>query len=468
MTLGHAVVIGGSLSGLTMARVLADHFRQVTLVERDRFPQDGPAFRKGVPQARHAHILLPSGHSAFEQLLPGLQDDLVAAGAVWVRLPEEALWQSAAGWSQRFPTSHLLLASSRELIDWAVWCRVRQIPNVCVLERREVTALIAGASGDRVSGVRLRVRGDGHTDRTTKTLRADLVIDASGRSSRAPAWLAALGYERPPETIIDAKLGYATRQYAPPPGFAADWKLLLLQAAPPKERRSAVLLPLEGGRWIVGCQGVADDHPPTDGSRFLEWARGLRSPLLYEVIRDAEPLSPVYGYGNTSNQRRRYEQLRRSPEGFAVVGDAACAFNPVYGQGMAVAAMTAVALDRVLREHAGHAGLARRLQRQVAKCNAHAWLVSSGEDLRYPTTTGARATLPARLLHRYIDRVIEAAIIDQGVNRAFIDALSLLAPPASLFRPSVALKVLGRPRGSPPTDPPALRSPAAPPVSRPL
>lgn len=148
-----------------------------------------------------------------------------------------------------------------------------------------------------------------------------------------------------------------------------------------------------------------------------------------------------------------------------MVGDAACTFNPIYGQGMAVAAMTAVALDRVLREHADRAGLARRLQRQVAKCNAHAWLVSSGEDLRYPTTTGARANLPARLLHRYIDHVIETAIIDQGVNRAFIDALSLLAPPTSLFRPSVALKVLCRPRGSTPDDPPALRPRAASPVS---
>ncbi len=464
MTFGHAVVIGGSLGGLATARALAGHFEQVTLIERDRFPQQGPAFRKGVPHSRHVHILLPSGQTALEQLFPGFQDDLVAAGAVWVGLPEEALWLSAAGWSQRFPTSHLLLSSSRELIDWTTHRHLAGIPNVGVLEQREVVGLAANASGDTVNGVRLRVRGTRGVDRT-ETLGADLVVDASGRSSRAPDWLEALGYQRPQQTVIDAKLRYATRVYAPPPGFAGDWKALILQARPPEETRSGVLLPLEGGRWIVGVQGVGDDHPPTDEAGLLEWVRGVRSPLLYEAIRDAEPLSPVYGFGNTSNQRRRYERLRRSPEGFVVVGDAACTFNPVYGQGMSVAAFTALALDRALRAHHGSKGLARRLQRQVAKYNADAWMISSGEDLRYPTTTGARVDRRTRLLRRYMDRVTQTAMTDQGVNHAFADALTLLAPPASLFRPSVVLKVLGKQRGAPLDGPPALRPPTATPAS---
>ncbi|MGH8902613.1 MAG: FAD-dependent oxidoreductase, partial [Egibacteraceae bacterium] len=460
MAFGHAVVIGGSLSGLAAARVLTDHFEQVTLVERDRFPQEGPAFRKGVPQSRHVHILLPSGQAALEQLFPGLQDDLSAAGAVWVGIPEELLWLSAAGWGQRFAASHQLLSSSRELIDWTVRRRLVAIPNVRVLEQREVIGLVADANGDAVSGLSLRVRGDGRVERS-ETLRADLVVDASGRGSRAPDWLEALGYERPQQTIIDAKLRYATCQYVPPPGFSADWKGLLLAARPPEEGRFAVLLPIEGGRWIVGCQGVGDDHPPTDETGFLQWTRGLRSPILYETIRDAEPASPIYGFRNTTNQRRRYERLRRWPEGFVVVGDAACTFNPVYGQGMSVAAVTAVALDRALRVHRGREGLARRLQHQVAKSNRDAWLVSSGEDLRYPTTTGARVNLQTRLLHRYIDRVTRTAMIDQGVNRVFVDALTLLARPTSLLRPSVALRVLGRQQGAPPDGPPVVRSPAA-------
>lgn len=464
MTFGHAAVIGGSLSGLAAARVLTDHFEQVTLVERDRFPQEGPAFRKGVPQSRHVHILLPPGQAALEQLFPGLQDDLAVAGAVWVGIPEELLWLSASGWGQRFAASHRLLSSSRELIDWTVCRRLVGTPNVRILEQREVIGLVTDASGVDVGGLSLRVRGEDRADRK-ETLRADLVVDASGRSSRAPDWLEALGYERPQQTVIDAKLWYATRQYAPPPGLTADWKALLLAARPPEEGRSAILFPIEGGRWIVGCQGVGDDHPPTDETGFLQWTRGLRSPILYEAIRDAEPASPIYGFGNTTNQRRRYERLRRWPEGFIVVGDAACAFNPVYGQGMSVAAVTAVSLDRVLRAHRGRKGLARRLQRQVAKRNADAWLVSSGEDLRYPTTTGARANLQTRLLHRYMDRVTRTAMTDQRVNRVFADALTLLARPTSLLRPSVAVRVLGKQRGAPPEGPPVVRSPATVPKS---
>jgi 2-polyprenyl-6-methoxyphenol hydroxylase-like FAD-dependent oxidoreductase len=460
MMFGHAVVIGGSLSGLVTARVLTDHFEQVTLVERDCFPQQGPAFRKGVPQSRHVHILLPSGQTALEQLFPGLQDDLLAADAVWVGFPEEVLWLSAAGWSQRFPTSHPLLASSRVLVDWTVHRRLTNIPNICVLEQREVVELTANGSGSTVNGVRLRVRDHGRSDRT-ETFNADLVVDASGRSSRAPDWLQALGYERPPEAVIDAKLRYATRIYAPPPGFGVDWKGLIFQARPPEDARSGILLPLEGDRWIVGVQGVGDDHPPTDEAGFIEWIRGFRSPVLYEAIRAAEPRSPIYGFGNTANQRRRYERLRHSPEGFVVVGDAACTFNPVYGQGMSVAAVTALALGRVLQEHHGREGLARALQRQVAKCNADAWLISSGEDLRYHTTTGARADRRIRFFHRYMDRVTRTAMTDQAVNRAFGDVLSLLALPTSLFRPSIALKVLSKQRDTLPDGPPVLRPPAA-------
>ncbi len=432
---GHAVVIGGCVAGLTAAGALARHFDQVTLVERDRFP-DGPAYRKGIPQSRHLHVFLTGGLAALERLFPGVEDDLVAAGAVRVRSFEEIRWLNAQGWSERFPTGEHFLSCSRELFDWRLRERLHSLRNLEVKQASEVVELWAGEAG--VSGVRLRERD--------AALAADLVVDASGRSTRAHQWLDALGYGRPAQTRIDASLAYASRVYAPPPGFSADWLALYLQPQPPATCRAGVLAPLEGGRWIATGSGVGQDHsPPTDEPGFLGFARSLRSPLLYEAIQDAEPRSPIWGYRRTENQRWHYERMRRWPERFVVIGDAACAFNPVYGHGMAVAAMTAVALDRRLAgAPADLSGFARRFQSQVAKCNAAAWLIATGEDLRYPTTTGARASRLTRCTHRYMDRVMRAANRDARANLAFAKVLGLVASPQSLFRPSVMALALAR------------------------
>jgi len=436
---GHAVVIGGSVAGLTAAGALAPHFDQVTLVERDRFPE-GPAYRKGIPQSRHLHVFLTGGLEALGRLFPGLEDDLVAAGAVRVRSFEEIGWLNAQGWSERFSTGRHFLSCSRELVDWRLREWLHSLGNLELKQAAEVVELRAGDGG--VSGVRLR----------DETLAADLVVDASGRSSRAHQWLDALGYGRPTQTRIDASVAYASRTYAVPRDFSADWLALYLQPQPPAHCRAGVLAPLEGGRWMATLSGVGEDHyPPTDESGFLGFARSLRSPLLHEAIQDAEPCSPIWGYRRTDNQRWHYERMRRWPERFVVMGDAACAFNPVYGHGMAIATMTALALDREL-SRAGEdlRGFARRFQRQVARCNAPAWLIATGEDLRYPTTTGAHASLLTRGTHRYMDRVMRAANRDARANLAFAKVLGLVASPQSLFRPSVVALALargGRPQG---------------------
>jgi flavin-dependent dehydrogenase len=451
---GHAVVIGGSMAGLLAARVLADHFGRVTIVERDRLP-DGPSFRKGVPQSRFPHVLLPSGLSVLRRLFPGIFEELVSEGAVRYLWPRDALWLTAGGWSGRFAHAEEVrgaLSQSRELVEWVVRRRLTVLENVRVLECREATGLLAGADQREVTGVWLRSRPSARPSAGTEApaaedeqLRADLVVDASGRESDAPRWLKALGYEPPEETEIDAFLGYAGRTYASRPGLEADWKIVFIQANPPADDRGGILLPVEGDRWKVTLFGGGGDYPPTDEEEFLAFAKSLRSPVLYEAIRDAEPLTPIHGYRRTSNRRRHYEKLRRRPERFLVTGDAACAFNPVYGQGMSVAATEAEALDRCLRE--GRLGreltsLSRRFQKKVARSHAGAWTIVSGEDARYPTAEGVRRDLPTRLGHRYFDLVVQAAMRDEAANRAFVDVMSLLASPASLFRPSVFFRAL--------------------------
>jgi 2-polyprenyl-6-methoxyphenol hydroxylase-like FAD-dependent oxidoreductase len=439
----HAVVIGGSTAGLLAASVLARRFDRVTVVERDRFPA-GPAFRKGVPQSRHSHVLWQHGIDLAEDLVPGTSADLRAAGAEPAGLPSDLLWLNAAGWGRQFPATHEILCCSRELMDWVIRSRVADT-GVQFLEGHDVTGLLDDGASGAVAGVKVRAR-PGQGARGDAELSADLVVDASGRGSHAPKWLAELGRGAPPEIRINSFLGYATRRYAVPADFAADWKIMFIQPRPPDCPRGAALTPVEGNQWIITLNGAARDYPPTDERGFLEFARSLRSPLLYDVIREAKPLSPVHGYQRTENVRRRYDKLPDMPGRFIVLGDAACALNPVYAQGMTVAARQAAALNRCLGRWSGASGdltrIARRAQRAAAKSTDGAWLIATGEDLRYPTTTGGQTHLPDRLVQRYLNRVVWAACGKPAVTTALLDVLNLIDPPQALMRPRVMLSAL--------------------------
>ncbi|MDB5310297.1 MAG: monooxygenase FAD-binding protein, partial [Gemmataceae bacterium] len=342
----HAVVVGGSLAGMLAARVLSDHFDIVTLLERDRLPVT-PAARPGLPQGRHVHVLLERGRGAMERFLPGLTGDLVRAGAERLDATRDVAWMSPYGWYVRFPGDLLLLASTRDLIDWGVRARVAALPNVRIHQGAEVTGLVRGpGDGARVAGVRLRPRtADAEAGRGGAVLAADLVVVADGRHSRLPDWLTALGYEPPEETVVNSFQGYASRLYRPPAGFQADWKSLYIQQAPPADPRGGLVVPVEGGLWVVSLVGGDGDYPPTDEAGFLAFARSLRSPAVYEAIAAAEPLTPIAGQRATENRQRHYARLGRFPEGVVAVGDAVCAFNPVYGQGMTAAALGAEVLD---------------------------------------------------------------------------------------------------------------------------
>ncbi|MGI8552386.1 MAG: FAD-dependent monooxygenase [Dehalococcoidia bacterium] len=296
---------------------------------------------------------------------------------------------------------------------------------------------------------------------------AHLVVAASGRGSDAPKWLEAFGYGCPEETLIDAHVGDASRVYAPPDRADIDWKMIFLQSAPPHGTRGAVLLPIEAGRWIVMLLGINGDYPPTNEEGVRTWARGLPSSILSQAIEAATPLTAIRGYRRMENRRRHFDRMNRWPERFIVIGDAAGAFNPIYGQGMSMAANEALVLEHGLRDQAKRRpngdlrGFARRLQLQIAKEQETPWLMATGVDLRYPGTEGPRPTLLTRLMYRYFDRMSRVATSNERVNAALGDVTNLLAPPAALFRPGVLLPVLRGgvhgPSQSPITWEPALR-----------
>ncbi len=443
----HAVVIGGGIAGLLAARVLADHVSRVTIVERDRLP-DAAHFRSGVPQSRHVHQLLARGRVILEQLFPGIGGDLLAAGAPAIDWLADLLWLTPDGWGLRYHAGIETISCSRELLELTIRRRLLAAPNIAWSEGWEVAELLANERATAVTGVRLRRRADDALAAQHMELAASLVVYASGRDSRLAHWLTRLGYALPPETTIDAAIGYASRVYRRPAG-SDDWKMLVFQRRLPDRPRGAVILPLEGDRWLVTLSGTAPSYPSTDEAAFLDFARGLPHPLVYEALRMSEPLSKISGYRRTENRRRHIERLAAWPEGLLVLGDAACCFNPIYGQGMTVAAQSALLLGEVLEEAGLDAGRSRtdvaaRFHRRLAKLTATPWMMATGEDRRTLGEAAAGARQATRPLQRYLDHVRQLAIEDAAVNRAFLEVMHLLQPPATLFRPRIARAVLRR------------------------
>ena len=432
---GHAVVIGGSLAGLLAARVLADRFNEVTVVERDVLP-DGPVPRKGVPQGRHAHALLASGERVLHDLFPGLVEELVEGGAVRVNVLADGRWWQGAGHRVQHGSDLESTSFSRPFLEEGVRRRVRSTASV-TFRCAAVRDLVARSG--RVVGVELE---DGAG---SSIIDADLVVDASGRGSHAPRWLEKLGYPTPPTSHVNMDMGYASRVLRRTPGQLPDRRFFITISTPPSTRMGFAF-PIEGDRWLVTLAGCHGDHPPTDDLGFLAFAQSLPTSEIADLLRVAAPLSPIRSHRMRSSQWRHFEKLRRTPAAFIAIGDAICSFNPVFGQGMSSAALQAVALGRVIdRLGATHANLPRSFYRNAKKVIANPWQIAAGGDFMFPQTTGAKPPL-IDVLNRYTNRVIVASHHDEAVARTLVAVQNLLAPPASLMRPGIILRSLRAPR----------------------
>ena len=428
-----AVVMGGSMAGLLAARALADHAAQVFLLERDALPEE-PGHRKGVPQSKHTHVLLGSGRRTLERFFPGLTSDLTARGAVQGDPMSEVLRYLGGGCHSRGTSDLRTLYASRPLLEAYVRARLRGLPNVTFLERRDIRGLTMSADGRRVAGV--AVEQDG----TASTIEADVVVDATGRGSRSPQWLAQAGFPAPGEEVVECHASYATRQYRLEPGQLEGIKSVLV-APSPGSLRGAVLAQQEGGRWILTLIGLMANRPPTDDAGFRAYAKALPSKEITDLVETATPIDDPVPASYPSNVRRRYDRLGRFPERYVVLGDAICSFNPMYGQGMSVAALEGAALADTLAEP-GDEELGLRFFRKAAPALDAPWLLAAGNDLRL-TKPDAPVSRGTRFVRWYMDRLHVAARTDTAVAQAFLLVTGLVAPPSSLFKPAVALRVLG-------------------------
>lgn len=446
-----AVVLGGSLAGMLTARALTSFAERVVVVERDVLPE-GPEPRRCLPQARHVHQLWSGGVRALEELLPGVTGRLRAAGAHRLPVTTDVVGLSPHGWFRRWAESHHMILCSRDLLDATVRAQVLADERIEVVERSEAVGLTGTAAA--VTGVRIRAH-----DTSERTLAADLVVDATGRGSRTPRWLTELGLPAPERREVDSGITYASRLYRAPEQARDHFPVVNLQ---PDTRTGepgsgGVLLPVEGGRWIVTLYGSRGAEPSADAADFARYAREeLRHPVIAELLAGAEPLSEVTVTRTTANRRHFYERMPAWPENLVALGDAVCALNPVYGHGMSVSAQSALALRDVIRRQGGLGapGLSRQLQKAVGRTVRTAWDLAIGVDVFYPGATESGPTLRDRILSAYVGRLLYTATGNGRIARRVTDVTSLERGPEFLLSPRMLIAAAVGPLKPPLTAPP--------------
>jgi 2-polyprenyl-6-methoxyphenol hydroxylase-like FAD-dependent oxidoreductase len=429
---GHAIVLGASMAGLLSARVLADAYEQVTIVERDPLPDDARE-RKGVPQARHAHSLLPRGVQILDELFPELLEKMAADGVprnygsanMWFEVNGRLMCRTGA------PLTDPGYQPSRPYLEGRVRDEVRGLRNVVIRDGCTALRPVTAASTERVIGVRVSPR-----DGAEETLAADLVVDATGRGGRALTWLGELGYDAPEEEVVTVDVMYTSRRVRLRPGALGDLRLVLVTAAPGRPTGLG-LFEQEDDHFMLTLGGYSGHHPPSDHDGFLAFARSVAPAHVYAALCDAEWLEDAHQHRYPASRRRYYERLSRFPEGLLVIGDGICSFNPLFGQGMTVAALEAIALRDVLA--GGRQELARRFFSATAKAVDTPWQLAVGTDR---TLLGHPRPAMRRAVDAYLRRLQACATRDPVLTRQFLNVSGLVDPPAALFKPSIVLRVL--------------------------
>ncbi|MET7291281.1 monooxygenase [Streptomyces griseoloalbus] len=437
----HAIVIGGSVGGLLAARVLTGRFARVTVLDRDELP-GVPQARRGVPHGDHGHALLLGGKQQLEEFFPGLGADLVAGGAVPFDPGHDLLMHQKGALRRRFRSGAEGVSATRALLEFALRGRVAALPGLQIRDRTPVYGLTGGPDG--ATGVVLE---DG------ATLAADLVVNASGRGgASADGWLRALGCEAPATDVVKVGVGYTTRLYRRLPGERlAGGGLLHLLAGADGDKRVASVFAVEGDRWMVTLGGWHQTHAPTDPAGFADFAARLPSEAVRRIVSGSEPVPDDTGRKFTfpAARRRRFERLPNPPARFVTLGDALCSFNPLYAQGMTVAARQAAALGRALDAAGGTgADMVRAYYANAAKAVEGPWQMAAAGDFSHPETTGTKPR-GTRLRAWYADRVLLASHVSVPVNRALMDVQQLLVPPTAILRPGLAARALLASRRSP-------------------
>jgi 2-polyprenyl-6-methoxyphenol hydroxylase-like FAD-dependent oxidoreductase len=428
----HAVIIGGSIAGLLAARAVSPHFEKVFVLEKDVLP-DAAVSRDGVPQGKHIHVLLPGGLAALDRLFPGCTAELVRNGSQRFDYGLSQFY-IVGKWMPRIETNLHTVAQTRPFLEHHIRRWVSENCNVCIISEASVTNLLWDQTRTCIVGVALRRAG------THEELRSELVIDATGCNTRLPRWLLENGYPSVPEETIGIDLGYATGRFRVPDRLRPTHPMLYIVGPPPHKTRVGVRVVVENEVVYGAVGGYHGDHPPGDLKGFLEFARSLSQPDIFDVLSQAELLSPIVRYRIPSSRRRYYAKMGRFPRGLLPLGDSICNFDPAFGQGMTVAAQEAEALaDSLAQGSVFQEATHRYYFKRIDSIVNIAWDLCSGENFKYPQTSGRRSLL-FPLTRRYKDRV--ATCEDPKTINDFYRLISLTAPLRILLHPRVMLRAL--------------------------
>jgi 2-polyprenyl-6-methoxyphenol hydroxylase-like FAD-dependent oxidoreductase len=433
-----ALVIGGSIAGLFAARILSDFYEEVLILEKDP-KNEKNLTRTGVPQGSHGHALLKSGEEILSELFPGIVDELTADGSVKSDFTSELAWNHHGSWKVKYHAGISIIQQSRPFLEWHIKRRLEMLPNISFLYGVKAKKLLISSDSTNVIGV--EILSDG---KAAIPLKADFVVDATGAGSSSSTWLSQLGFDSPQKSEVKVNLFYASRIYSSLSSKNKDWGNLLVYPNPPEQKRGGSISPIENQRWMVTLLGYGVESPPSTEEEFIKYAESLEQPDVYEAIKNGTPDTDVSVYRFPALRRFHYEKYHRFPNGLIVIGDAFCRMDPVFGQGMSIAALEAIALKKELQK-----ALKKNKPVQIS-INAHRsfskiidvpWLIALTEDFRFTHTVGAKPFgLP--LLKWYVKRVILACANNQRVYGKLINVLQLKAHPISLFTPNTLKAVL--------------------------
>ena len=434
-----AVVVGAGIGGLATAGALAKYFERVDILERDRLTASVGS-RSGTPQDRHPHGLLAGGLRALDQIFPGFERDLAAAGAVPVTFARDVQFERPdVGVLPKRDFGISVLCATRPLIELVLRRRAEAVANIMLRPASRVIGIVPAAGGAGVRGVQF-VNGSGRFE----TLDADLVVDASGRGAPTLTLLDALCWDRPQMTEIGVDITYATAVVEIPPDATTEWKLVLTLPDPPDLALHAIMVPTEDGRWITAIA----DHSATawieTWDAFLEASRSLITPTVHNALRYAHPPEGIRHYRFPVSTWKHFERLPRLPRGVLPVADAFCRFNPIHGQGMSSAAKQARLLqdvaDRAAAEPDPIAALQAGFMADVASVLETPWNMSTSADLAFPATRGER---PEKFeeAQQFEAALFRAAVADPVVHRAMMDVAQLLQPYSWLQEPGIMRRI---------------------------
>jgi 2-polyprenyl-6-methoxyphenol hydroxylase-like FAD-dependent oxidoreductase len=431
-----AVVIGAGIGGLSAAGALSSYFKEIVVLERDTLPPSAVS-RAGTPQDRHPHLLLNGGQQALEDIFPGFEKDLANSGAVPVNMFRDIQYERAdVGALPQRDCGESIACASRPLIEHVVRRRVAAIANVTLQSQCRVTEIALDATRPLVRFER------GATG--SAAIEADLVVDASGRGATTLALLGALGWERPLETIVGVDISYTTAVLPQPASASPDWQILVTLPDPSTSALAGLIMPIEGGRWFVTISQHGATERPETWEDFVALSRQLNTPKIYNAIRNLSPLDGLRHFVFDESRWRHFEQLQKLPRGILPVADSLCRFNPIYGQGMTVAARQAGLLREVLDRVAGEADPIGALQAgfmsEVGSLLQAPWTMGVNADFAYSSTRGER---PERYEEskQFEAALFRAVVADAVVQRAFSDVLQLIKPFELLQDPDIQRRI---------------------------